>query len=511
MDKKILNQFIEIFDSYKSAYGLVSELKKDKTGKVQGKYREIKNELTEKQFENHLTGKGAGLRLIALKENCKLRYAALDLDKKCHSSPLIHTIEEIENKILDLQLPLIPCRSKSGDVHIYCFASEDIDADLFMDKMKEWASLLGYGGCEKFPKQTKRGSREDTGLALNLPYYDYENTNRYAIRKGKKLSLEEFIEYAQTSQITQEELEEFSVQDLDNSYDDAPPCLQMLVKEKIKDGGRNHGLFNFGVYYKKKYPDNFDDKIMDANYNYLEPKLDNQEYQNIIKSLSKKDYNYRCNEDPCASYCNKTECLRRKYGIGDSSVGSEMIIDNLTKYISRGSDSVRWYIECLGYRIQLTVDELWNQKELRKKVFNKTNKVMSPMKEMKYMKMIETLASNAITIEDPEDASKEGQFKEIFYDWFNQNNPLPEEKSALSRKKPFLDRVTKRIYFRSPDLFQHLKSKKFNYIEQDIWHVLRENFDGKRETIRAGGTIIRCWSIPSFDFYDHELEDEDKV
>lgn len=510
MKKETLNKFIELFDSYKSAYGVVANLKKDSTGKVQGDYKEIKAELTEKQFLNHLEGKGYGLRLIALKENCKLRYAALDLDKKCHINPLKHTIEEIEQKVRRLGIPLIPCKSKSGDVHLYCFASEDVDADLFMEKMTEWASLLGYGGCEKFPKQTKRVSREDTGLALNLPYFDHEKTDRYAIRKGKRLTLEEFVEYAFASQVTEEELFSFEYENLNQDYSDAPPCLQFLTSEKVKDGGRNNGLFSFAVYYAKKYPDNFEEKIEEANHKYLEPFLPGKEVQAIIKSVNKKDFFYKCKESPCVQYCNKTECYKRRYGIGEVSIGSDVLIDNLTQYVSKGSDSARWYAECLGHRIQFTIEELFSQRMVRMKIANRTKKIIAPMNEMKWLKMMEKLMTNAITIDDPEDASREGQFQELLFDWFSKNTPLPEDKSSLARKGIFLNKEKQRIFFRSPELFAYLKNKKFNYVEHDIWHILREHLDGRRENIRAGGVVIKCWSIKAFDFYDYKAEEEDK-
>lgn len=510
MKKETLNKFIEIFDSYKSAYGVVSNLKKDNTGKVRGDYKEIKGELTPKQFENHLTGKGYGLRLIALKENCKLRYAALDLDKKCHTSPLKHSIEEIEKKVKQLGLPLIPCRSKSGDVHLYCFASEDVDAEIFMNKMAEWAGLLGYGGCERFPKQTKRASREDTGLALNLPYFNHEETERYAINKGKKLSLEEFIKYANVSQVTEEELLNFKYENFDESYNDAPPCLQILTTKQVEDGGRNNGLFSFAVYYAKKYPDNFEEKVMEANAKYFRPMLSLKEVESIIKSVNKKDFFYKCKESPCIDYCNKSECYKRRYGIGEISIGSDVLIDNLTQYVSMGSDSARWYAECLGHRIQFTIEELFSQKLTRMKIANRTKKIISPMSDIKWLKMMEKLMTNSITIEDPEDASKEGQFKELLFDWFSKNTPLPEDKGSLLRKGIFLDSKKQRIYFRSPELFSYLKNKKFTYVEHDIWHILREGLEGKRETVRAGGTVVKSWSIKAFDFYDHKAEEEGK-
>lgn len=511
MKNNTLEQLIEVFDSYKSAYGLVTDLKEDRSGKVQGNYRLIRKELSDKQFKNHLEGKGVGLRLIPLKENQKLRYAALDLDKKCPSSPLRHTIFEIEKKIKELGIPLIPCQSKSGDIHLYCFASEDIDADLFMEKMNEWASLLGYGGCEKFPKQTSRADQNDTGMPLNLPYYDAENTNRFSVNKGKQLSLEEFIEYAKVSQVTEDELINFQYENLDQSYNDGPPCLQMMATKGVDEGGRSHGLFSFAVYLNKKYPDNFEEKIHEANSKYFSPKLSYIEVTNIIKSVSKKEYSYKCKEDPCAMYCNKKECMKRKFGVGELSVGSDILIENLTQYVTPHSESVRWYAECLGHRIQLTTEELMSQAAVRTKIASKTKRLMSPMKQNKWFQIIDKLMSNAMTLEDPEDASKEGQFKEIIYNWFAKVTPLPEDKRVLNSLGYYLDKEENRIVFKSQELFTYLKQQRFFYVEQDIWHTLRERFNAKSTRVDMGGIRIRVWSIPAFEFYDHSIEDEGKL
>ena len=58
----------------------------------------------------------------------------------------------------------------------------------------EIKAILGYGGSEVFPKQTELKSKDDTGNFLNLPYFNYKNSTRYAFDKnGEAATLDDFF------------------------------------------------------------------------------------------------------------------------------------------------------------------------------------------------------------------------------------------------------------------------------------------------------------------------------
>lgn len=506
INNKTLNRFIKLFDAYKSAYGTLAELKEDENGKINGRNILKKDDLTKDNYQKHLEGV-VGLRLIPLKENNKVRYAAIDLDKNNPSSPLHDTLESIEQKIKKLGLPLIPCSSKSGDIHLYCFAKEDIDVKVMMSKINEWASLLGYGATEKFPKQLTRINEGDHGQPLNVPYFDAENTTRYAYNKGKKLSLEEFVEYAEISSVTNEELVGFKYDQLDENYNDAPPCIQMLASIGIKEGSRNNGLFSLGVYYKKKFPDIFEDKIMEANYQIISPALPKADAEAIIKSVNKKDFFYKCNEAPCAQFCNKSECRTRKYGIGNASFDSEnIIIDNLSKHES--GDAVTWVVECQGKRVAMTTEELFNPKIVSMKLCERTTQIMKPIKLEKWLDILNNLMKTVTPIEDPEDVSQKGQFKELFIDWLESFGSLPANKTNIWLQGIYLDNDQQTINFKFAKLKEYLVNKKFNKNPQEIWMWIHEEYKGKSDTIQLKDPKTnkykteRVCKIPAFEISD---------
>ena len=74
-----------------------------------------------------------------------------------------------------------------------CFTSEPVSAERMRDKLTEIKTLLGYGGSEVFPKQIQLKSQDDTGNFLNLPYFNGDDTTRYAFKQdGSAATLEEF-------------------------------------------------------------------------------------------------------------------------------------------------------------------------------------------------------------------------------------------------------------------------------------------------------------------------------
>lgn len=508
MSKSSIERFMRLFDAYKSAYGTIVDLKEDENGKINGRNVLKKDNLTAENFIKHLDGK-VGLRLIPLKENNKIRYAAIDLDKNNPTSPLHDDLASIEKKIKKLGLPLIPCSSKSGDIHLYCFAKEDIDPKIMMGKINEWASLLGYGATEKFPKQLTRISGQDHGQPLNLPYFDSDKTTRYGFNKGKKLNLEDFLDYAEISSVTEKELKDFKYDQLDENYQDAPPCVQMLVTTGIQEGARNNGLFSLAVYYKKKYPDIFEDKIMEANYKIISPSLPKSDVEAITKSVNKKDFFYKCNEAPCAQFCNKSECHKRKYGIGNVSFDSDsVVIDNSQVFKHQSGDSVIWIIEYQGEKVTFTTEELYNPRIVAMKIFEKTNKVMKPVKAENWLSTLKTLMTNLIIIEDPVDVSEKGQFAELFINWLESFGKLPKERTNLWLQGIFYDSESQTINFKFNKLKEYLINKKFNKNSQEIWRWIHDEFKGKSETVKIREHKTdkykseRVCQIPHFDIAD---------
>ena len=193
-------------------------------------------------------------------------------------------------------------------------------------KLTQIKAVLGYSGSEVFPKQTELKSEDDTGNFLNLPYFNGDNTTRYAFNNlGEAVNLKSFFELYNSTKITAQQLEELQIKRPVSEYSDGPPCIELMAQNKVGEGGRNNALFHYGVYAKNKWPDNWKSRMVVFNDNAMEKPLSDSEISIITKQHDKKEWGYKCKDEPMCSLCDKTLCRSRKFGIGE-----EIMFPNLT-------------------------------------------------------------------------------------------------------------------------------------------------------------------------------------
>ena len=110
------------------------------------------------------------------------------------------------------------------------------------------SAILGFGNAEVFPKQIELKSQDDTGNFLNLPYFNCKNTTRYCFDSiGKAIKIDAFLESVKVSALTPKELQDLQIKRPPSEFDDGPPCLESLTREKLEDG-RDRVLFQYTVY-----------------------------------------------------------------------------------------------------------------------------------------------------------------------------------------------------------------------------------------------------------------------
>ena len=492
-------RFMTLFRGYELAHGQYRVQKKEADGKMSGRAVTVAEPATKENFEAHLNGGDYILGIIMLRENNSCNFGVIDVDIR-GDVKLNESLEQLEKKIN--KTPLVLCRSKSGGAHLYLFCEPAIPAIDMVAKLNEFAATLGYGGAEIFPKQISRANERDRGNWINLCYWDGDKTERYAIHNGKKLDLKNFIKLAEKKSTTFEELENYKP-DLVDIFNDGPPCLQHLMTMGFPEGGRNISLFNVGVYYRKKNPDDWQEDLMKFNYEHVSTPLPSSEVNGLVKAVSKKDYAYTCKQSPICNYCEKSKCMKRSFGIGGVAGGATIQIDAITKYETENRSSVRWYIEIQGERIEVTTPQLLDQRQLQKLCVEKLNKCPSTMPAQKWEQRINELLSSVEVVVDPDDASPQGQFEKML-DSFLTGKVQARHKDEIMNAKPWHDSDEGKVYFRSEDLFIYLDSRRFRYPSQhQIWSWLR-NLGGDRKTFRIKSKPVKVWSVPAPDFYDDE-------
>ena len=498
-----IKKFMTIFDGLKEAYGYFKIESTGSNGKAKGKAGVLKSPRTTKLWESHLKGGGTGLGIIPINEDNQCIWGCIDIDQY----PLDHKL--LIEKIRRLKLPLVVCRSKSGGAHCFLFSKDWIEAKDMQKSLQNMSAALGYGESEIFPKQIKLHlDRGDVGNFLNLPYYDHENGLRYAfLDDGTSATLEEFVELYERYVQTPEEIVKLQVvgggeADL---MKDAPPCLQILCKAKISEGGRNNGLFNIGVYLRKAYPDSWESEILRYNMEYLAPPLPLPEVNIVAKQVQRKDYAYKCSDAPISSHCNRELCRTRKFGIGAAVAGAT--IANLRKY---NSTPPVWFMDVNGEPLELDTEALMSQPLFQKSCMEQLNFMPRSVAKNQWEGRISSLMNEmrdneSAIIEVAQDASISGQFYD-YLEEFCRHLQQAQDKEEILLRRPWTDEEQGKTYFRLKDFENFLKKNKFfEYKAHKMAQRLRD-INGQSTTLKIKGRSVRVWQIPSFDNVDIEIE-----
>ena len=130
-----------------------------------------------------------------------------------------------------------------------------------------------------------------------------------------------------------------------------------MMQNRVGEGGRNNALFHYGVYAKSKWPQNWKSKIIIFNEDAMEHPLSDTEVNIITKQHDKKDWGYKCNDQPMCSLCDKKLCKTRKFGIGQ-----EAVFPNLTDLQVVNLEEPYYYMNVDGDRLYLdSAKHLTNQ------------------------------------------------------------------------------------------------------------------------------------------------------
>jgi hypothetical protein len=485
---------MSLFAGDNSAYGVYRIPKEAiKDGKkLVGKAATLRKPVTVELWDKHLFGKD-GLGIIPINKNSEVKWGAIDIDDY-DMDP-----KKLNQKVRQLNLPLVTFRTKSGGTHLYCFLTKFTSAKLMQYKLREFASALGYGTAEIFPKQTELLSeRGDIGQWINMPYFDEAQTMRYALHQvtGKALSLEDFIKYANEKVISPEQLAEFKVE-YGEDLIGCPPCLDILIKQGFPSGTRNNGLFNLGVYAIKSSPEGWRKKLEEYNNLYMDPPLTSVEVQGVVKSLEKKEYEYTCKTEPIHSFCNIAKCRTCKFGV---NTGTGMpAMGTLTKL---NTDPPLWFIDITdGGRLELTTDELQQPLKFQKKCMETLNLMPVIMKRDAWQLIVQQLLSGCSVIEVPKDTSQKGTFYDYLEEFCTGRVQAKTHEDILVGKPLTID---DKHWFRLRDLMDYLKKKQLDFSRNRVTMMLRD-IDATHKFMNISGRGSNLWGVPAFRKNKNEL------
>lgn len=479
----LVTRFQELFAGNIDAYGkfTIKDAKGEKvTGNAFTEIGKVKKEL----YQHHLDGK-QGLGIIPINKTNQCRFGAIDIDDYHIDFKKISQIIKSNN------LPLILFRSKSGGAHLFLFLKSWADAAPVQDALSFFGTLLGYKNAEVFPKQ-KRLEKNRVGNWINLPYFDAENTNRFAYDdKLKKLDLFNALKYIEENTVDILELEKI-IENFPNK--EAPPCLQYLLSGlTVEKGERNSFLFNVGIYFKQMLPDTWQNELIEINNQLKEPLSIDEVTKSIINSLTKKEYFYTCRNEPIVSYCDKVLCRQRKYGIESESLPSE-IIGSLIK-IDYKNEPV-WQLNVNGVNLTFKTSELMNHAIYQQKCFETLHTWPKALKKEAWRKIIEERLNNVeIQKGVDEEISNDGLFIQYLTEFCTERAEAVT-KAQILNKRVYTEKGYH--YFKLSHLQEYLRQNNFSFYTGHMLLTRLRELGSVRTKLKVDSTnnrTARVWRI----------------
>ena len=376
-------------------------------------------------------------------------------------------------------------------------------------------SLSLPSNIEIYPMQTELGQDPDgkwvDGKFINLPYFGKKE--RVSITfEGKERTFEEFMEVVKINRYSKEELDDFATSHIQSmlqggseEFEDGPPCLQILTKEKLKDG-RDRFLYNYMVFAKKKYPDQWETKVVEAARSYIVYDNDwgDEKVKSKLKAWKKETKGHTCEEDPIHGVCQRAVCRERTFGILSDKKKSWPPFSNLTK-INYQPDPQYTFDVTLNdgsvKQVKVPNQNVFYNKILLKGCVTKYADIHLPdIRPFQYDDHVNKLFPPKTVYEPPRSATLEGQFESYLKEYVNG----PKAKSYASFKTGSILTEEDKAFFKIDLFHQGLKGKDIKFTLQETIKFMMDHYGAeevgkrfpKKETDKKSNPPINVIQIP---------------
>ena len=129
---------MHVFSGLDRAYGIyeITGHKNTATGvKKNGRGKTLQEPLTVELWQQHLSGE-VSIGVIPLKDDETCKWGCIDIDEyPIDVNNIIKTVES-------MGLPVVPCASKSGGLHLFLFTKDPVPAIKFKNKLEDIAASI---------------------------------------------------------------------------------------------------------------------------------------------------------------------------------------------------------------------------------------------------------------------------------------------------------------------------------------------------------------------------------
>ena len=494
----IEKEFIQRFSGLKRAFGFahMNSAVRSQEGKLKPVYSWGVDPVTDEDYMSHLNGTKA-IGIQPCDDEGKAMFGAIDIDDKQHSYKNF-PYKKYLDIIARYNLPIVPVKSKSGGLHLFVFLNEPVDAKFIRKFFSNILFSLELPiNIEIYPKQTMLGvdadGKKDKGQFINLPYFDKKE--RLALNlDGTEFTFEQFIAVVKENVYTQQQLEDFSIahvksllQGGSEEFLDGPPCLQKLTQnfelEKLTDY-RDRFLYNYMVFAKKKYPDDWTTKILEGARKYIKYDSvwgDNKVLEKI-KSWGKETKGHLCNEDPIVNVCLKEECRIRKFGYLSDKKQTFPILSGLIK-ITYPEPEYTFNVQLPdGQEVKSirakNIKQIIIQDELRALIASAANFVAPKVKGSSFQEAMDSLFGPTISEEAPPKGTSPDELLEEYLREY-VNGPQARTYASFRSGSTLIEGDC--CYFKYRSFYDTLKNKEWKKDRAKTAEDMKRLFDAQFE------------------------------
>ncbi len=534
VDKDTVKRFAKLFKGSQRVYGwydarnLTTSENGKSTGKAFTRRTPQDPELTEDLYQEHLEGQ-SGLGIMPIQDDDTCLFGAIDIDEYGPDFNPEVVAAGIYRDSEALGLTPVITRSKSGALHVWFFFKKPIMAGVLMKKLNDIAAFYGYPGIEVFPKQStvKNPQKPDelrVGNWINVPYFDARKTSRYGFAlDGSSLSLSEFLTFARDRLTDTKHFREVDLEPSDSvPFADGPPCLQKLARQGIGEGGRNNVIYQCAVYFKKKLedPEKVTVAVDEFNRQYIVPPMNSKELGTIRGSVLGGDYHYKCSDSPMKEFCNRTECIRRRYGVSDgggSGSGINVSFEELTKYMYLDKDGnptdnpAYWELTINDVVFRFEDEELMTFGPIKKRLFSSLDILVADVSKARWEDHLRGLLERVIRIVLPYEESYEGQLFILLQNFILENCSADWTIEQILDGHVFYDEEEDTYYFQMGHFYQFTREARLrdNSLNK-VRAVLKRDHEITSRNVNRGKFNSTAVPVPAYKLRFDELHERPK-
>lgn len=399
-------------------------------------------------FKAHLEGQMA-LGIGPILDDGTTYRVEIDIDHIGDAKYEIDYPEEMA-KLKKEPLPWVVNRTKSGGMRIIMFFREPVPAEMAIRYAQQVCARNGWAGNEIFPKQTQLAEKDD---APSWTYVGYGPTHgKFAEQcgmdySGNPLTLEEYIKLCEKSLVSRDQLaSHVTAQDQTKSeasaktrkthgggkwvveesveatitamFCNGPTCQWDIARQRSTVFQHNF-LFNVAIFLKRKYSENWPEALAWVNYNVLSPPGDAERLKDLVRDITKKDYEYRCKDEPICSHCNPYACRNMRFGVG-SSLGME---DRELAMVIWNSDPQTFVLNVGERRVHFTAQELVKMEIYRIKCLESGADIPPKMKQEDWDRRINNAKHDALVVDPPDLLRTDANEIEVLQSFFSIHVP----------------------------------------------------------------------------------------